>query len=295
MVFPLKRIFPYLQLTKFGIVSFVLFTAAGGFLIGCPFQIEFPLKKLILTLLGIYFLSSGSFALNQYQEKGIDRKMKRTGNRPIPSGRLKPMEAFIFSFVLIVLGLIISFSVSWKVVFLGITTLIFYNILYTLIWKKKSPFAAIPGAIPGAMPFVIGYTAASDIIFDLTNIYFFLVMFFWQMPHFWALAIRYQEDYKEANIPVLPFKKGLKVTKYYTGLYTMAYLALVLSAPSVIPVGWIYLLVTIPFAFKILWQLFVFLENPTGKSWTVFFLWTTSSILIFVMVPVIDRWWPWLP
>ncbi len=290
----IKTIFPYFQLTKFGIVSFVLFTTTGGFLIGCPFQIEFPFKKLIFTLLGIYLLSSGSFALNQYQEKDIDKKMKRTGNRPIPSGRLKPLKALVFSLVFIIFGLIVSFFVSWKVAGLGITTLVLYNIFYTLIWKKKSPFAAIPGAIPGAMPFVIGYTAASGIVFDLTNIYFFLVMFFWQMPHFWALAIRYQEDYKEANIPVLPLKKGLKVTKYYMGLYTLAYLALVLSAPLVVPVGWAYLIIAIPFAFKILWELFVFLENPVGKPWIVFFLWTTFSILVFVMVPAIDRWWPWL-
>lgn len=294
MNFSLKAIPFYFQLTKFGIVSFVLFTTAGGFFIGCPFQIEFPLKKLILTLLGIYFLSSGSFALNQYQERNIDKKMKRTENRPLPMGKLKPVEAFIFSFVFITLGLFVSFFVSLKVTLLGLTTLIFYNGLYTLIWKKKSPFAAIPGAIPGAMPFVIGYTAASDIIFDLINIYFFLVMFFWQMPHFWALAIRYQDDYKGANIPVLPFKRGLKVTKYYTGLYTMAYLVLVLSAPFVFPVGWIYLIVAIPFAFKILWELFVFLEDPKGKPWISFFLWTTSSILVFIMVPAIDRWWPWL-
>ena len=173
-------------------------------------------------------------------------------------------------------------------------TLIFYNIFYTLIWKKTSPFAAVPGAIPGAMPFVIGYTAASDVIFDLTNTYFFLVMFFWQMPHFWALALRYQESYRKAGIPVLPAERGLKVTEYYIGLYTLAYLTLVLSAPFVVPVGWGYLVVTIPFVFKILWELFVFLKDPLGKSWIVFFLWTTLSILIFIMIPAIDRWLPWL-
>ncbi len=290
----LKTISLYFQLTKFGIVSFVLFTTAGGFFIGCPFHFEFPFKRFIFTLLGIYFLSSGSFALNQYQERDIDKKMKRTKNRPIPSGCLKPLKALVFSLVFISLGLIVSSFVSWKVTGLGLMTLIFYNVFYTLIWKKQFPFAAIPGAIPGAMPFVIGYTAASDIVFDLTNVYFFLVMFFWQMPHFWALALRYQEDYRKAGIPVLPVKRGLKATKYYMGLYTMAYLTLVLSAPFVVSVGWVYLIVAIPFALKILWQLFVFLEDPMGKAWIGFFLWTTFSILVFIMVPAIDRWLPWL-
>ena len=284
----------YFQLTKFGIVSFVIFTTAGGFLIGLPFHIPFPLGRFLLTLLGIYLLSSGSFALNQYQERDIDKKMQRTQSRPLPSGQLKPASVLIFSLFFISLGLIISFLISWKLLCLGLITLVFYNFFYTLIWKKKSPFAAIPGAIPGAMPFVIGYTAGSDVIFDLTNIYFFLVMFFWQMPHFWALAIGYEEDYSKAGIPVLPAIRGLKTTKYYMGLYTMAYLALVLSAPFVVSVGWVYLMIAFPFVLKVLWELFVFLKNPMDKSWLVFFLWTTFSIIVFIWVPAIDRWLTWL-
>ena len=283
----------YFELTKFGIVSFVLFTATGGFFIGCPFQFQFPFLKFIFTLLGLYFLSSGSFALNQYQERDIDKKMPRTQNRPLPSGRLDPKKALWFSLLFIIIGLGFNFMVSWKLATLGFVTLILYNFFYTLMWKQTSAFAAVPGAIPGAMPFVMGYTAASDIIFDWINVYFFLVMFFWQMPHFWALALCYSEDYKKAGIPVLPVQRGLKETKYYIGLYTLAYLTLVLSAPFIVPVGWIYLLISIPFAFKVLWELFVFLKNPLGKSWLAFFLWTTFSILVFVMVPAIDRWLPW--
>ena len=177
---------------------------------------------------------------------------------------------------------------------LGLATVVFYNYFYTLKWKRQSPFAAIPGAIPGAMPFVIGYTAATDIIFDSVNFYFFLVMFFWQMPHFWALALRYKDDYALGGIPVLPAARGQKVTEFYVGIYTFAYLALALFAPFVVPVGWAYLLVMMPFAFKVLWELFGFLKDPLGKKWLGFFLWTTFSVLVFIIVPAIDRWSAWI-
>lgn len=284
----------YFDLTKFGIVSFVLFTATGGYLIGHPFNEPFSALKLLQCLLALALLSSGSFALNQYQEREIDNKMPRTQKRPLPSGRLTARQALIFAVVLLALGLALSFVYSTSVGWLGLSTVVLYNYFYTHLWKRSSPFAAVPGAIPGAMPFVIGYTAASGIVFDWVNVYFFLVMFFWQMPHFWALALRYQDDYKKGGIPVLPAERGLKTTEYYVGIYTFAYIALALSAPFILEVGWAYLLVAMPFAFKIVWELFRFIKDPLGKSWLGFFLWTTFSILIFILVPAVDRWMVWL-
>lgn len=284
----------YFELTKFGIVIFVIFTATGGYLIGHPFNQEFSVINLIITLLGLYFLSSGSFALNQYQERDIDKLMPRTRGRPIPSGRVSPKSAKSFALIFLMLGTLLLTVISYQTVMLGLATVLMYNLFYTTMWKQKSPFAAVPGAMPGAMPFVIGYTAASGVVFDLINLYFFLVMFFWQMPHFWALALRYQEDYKKGGIPVLPAAKGVKATEYYVGIYTFAYLALVLSAPFVVPVGWGYLFVALPFAFKVLWELFAFIKDPMGKHWLGFFLWTTFSVLIFIIVPAIDRWAPWI-
>ncbi|MCB0377342.1 MAG: heme o synthase [Bdellovibrionales bacterium] len=284
----------YFELTKLGIVFFVLFTASGGFLLGHPMHLEFPILKILLTLAGLYFLSSGSFALNQYQEREIDKKMPRTQSRPLPSGAIEPKNALLFAISFLLIGAGLCFAISTKVGVLGLATVLMYNFLYTKLWKLRSPFAAVPGAIPGAMPFVIGYTAASDQIWTIENLYFFLVMFFWQMPHFWALAIRYKDDYKAAGIPVLPAAKSARDTEYYMGLYTFAYVILALAAPLFAPVGWAYLILAIPFAFKVLWEFFRFIKNPDRKRWVGFFLWTTFSILIFVLVPAVDRWSPWL-
>ena len=284
----------FLRLTKFGIVCFVIFTACGGYFMGLPISHQFPLVDFAIFLVGLYCLSSGSFALNQYQEREIDQLMPRTRTRPLPNGEMTPQQVVYIAVALLTVGSGLCFLTHWKVGILGLVTVFFYNYLYTKVWKRNMAFAAVPGAIPGAMPFVLGYTAASGLVFTLENLYFFAIMFFWQMPHYWVLAMRYKEDYSAARIPVLPAVRGDHFTMYYIGLYMFAYLALVFGAPFFAPVGWAYLILALPFAFKVLWEFFRFVNESQQKRWLPFFLWTTFSILVFILVPAIDRWTPWL-
>ena len=110
-------------------------------------------------------------------------------------------------------------------------TVFLYNGLYTVWFKPKFSYAAVPGALPGAMPVVIGYVAINPNWFSTEIIYLYLIMFLWQMPHFWSLAIRYREDYKAGGVPVLPIKFGENYTKYQIGLYMFAYLTLAVVSP----------------------------------------------------------------
>jgi len=284
----------FFTLTKFGIVCFVLFTAAGGYLIGQPMHRAIDLPQFFIFLLGLYCLSSGSFTMNQWQEREKDHLMDRTRKRPIPSGKVSPNLALATSLGLMTVGLVVLGSVSLKLVYLGVATVVMYNGLYTLWWKPTMAFAAVPGALPGAMPFVFGYTAASGLVFTLENFFFFMVMFLWQMPHFWALALKYQKDYAKADFPVLPLVIGYNSTLYYIGLYTFAYLALALTAPFFIEVGWLYFAIAMPFAFIVLLEFFRFVNDPDRKRWIQFFLWTTFSVLVFVLVPAVDRWSSWI-
>jgi len=284
----------YSSLTKFGIVAFVLFTAAGGYFIGQPMHQPIALVEFFVFLTGLYFLSSGSFILNQWQEKEKDHLMDRTKSRPLPSGKIKPNVAIGLAMVFLTLGLGLLGWVSIKLVYLGVATIVIYNGLYTIWWKPTMAFAAVPGALPGAMPFVFGYTAASGVVFTMENLYFFLIMFLWQMPHFWALALKYQKDYAKADFPVLPLVIGENSTLYYIGLYTFAYLALALTAPLFVKVGWLYLAIAMPFAFIVLVEFFRFIGDPERKRWIQFFLWTTFSVLVFVLVPAVDRWSSWI-
>jgi len=153
------------------------------------------------TVGGLFLLACGSAALNQYQEHDTDAKMKRTQDRPIPSGRMSATHALIFALVLIFIGSGILFYYSgFLAMQLGVLTLIWYNGFYTPL-KKKSAFAVVPGSLIGALPPMVGYAAAGGSILDPQIIAFAFFMFMWQIPHFWLIVIRHGNDYQEGGFP----------------------------------------------------------------------------------------------
>lgn len=280
----------YLDLTKFGITTFVLFTASAGFFLSQSLEKEINVTLWLLMAVSLYFFSAGIFSLNQYQEHGIDKKMDRTKNRPIPAGKINPHQAYILSIALIALGLFFALKINVIVFLLELATMFFYNLVYTMHWKPKMPFAAIPGAIPGAMPVVVGYAVNQPKFWTMECIYLFVIMFLWQMPHFWMLAIKYSDDYKKGGLPVLPSIRGHDVTVFYTGIYLFAYVALALACPWFAPAGWGYFLLVIPVSAKVMWEFFLYFHEQSKRNWTSVFLWVTFSVIFYVSIPVVDRW-----
>jgi heme o synthase len=280
----------YTDLIKFGIVCFVLCTGAAGYLLAQDQNTPLNSIHFFLFLLATFFFSAGSFALNQYQEKDIDRMMPRTQGRPIPAGLVKERSVLALAIIFLILGTLIGYLfVSGWFTILGLLTTALYNGAYTMFWKKYWAFGAVPGAIPGAMPVVLGF-AAHNLQFTIECMYLFVLMFLWQMPHFWALALRYKDDYKKANIPVLPVVIGEHNTLYHMGLYVFAYAAWAVISPWFISVWIAYLLVIIPFSAKVVWEFLRFQQDTSKSRWMSFFLWTTFSVIVFVMIPVIDKW-----
>jgi protoheme IX farnesyltransferase len=280
----------YLDLTKSGIVVFVLLTGLAGFALSHPLFAHWDWTQLVLTLFTLYFFSSGSFAINQAQEWATDELMPRTEGRPIPSGKITKTQAYILGFGYLVLGLFFAVLINTTVVVLSLSTVVLYNLLYTLYWKRKWAFGAVPGAIPGAVPVMIGYAANTDTIFTPDCIYIFALVFLWQMPHFWALAIRYKDDYAKGGIPVLPVRIGTQATLYHMGLYTFTYIAVALASPWFTPPHYAYIFLVIPCAIKLLWEFFKYYRAGAQEKWLSFFLWTNFSVLLFLAAPVIDRW-----
>lgn len=280
----------YSDLIKFGIVCFVLATGAAGYLLAQDHNAPLRTAHFLYFLFATFCFSSGSFALNQYQEKDLDKLMVRTQNRPIPSGALGAKKVLVIGLLLLCVGATVGwFLVSVAFTLAGLLTAFLYNIAYTMFWKKYWAFGAVPGAIPGAMPVVLGF-AAHDMQFTVPCLYLFVLMFLWQMPHFWALAIKYKDDYKKASIPVLPTVVGEHTTLYHMGLYVFAYAAWAVVSPWFISVWIAYLIVIIPFVSKVVWEFFLFQQDTSKKRWTSFFLWTTFSVIVFVMIPVLDKW-----
>jgi protoheme IX farnesyltransferase len=277
------------ELTKAGIITFVVICAAAGYALGFRIESEFSILHLLSVLVGITLLSGGSFALNQIQEVELDKKMPRTRRRPLACGRISERRAWSVALTGLVLGSILLFRASWTSGALGLLTVFLYNVCYTLYWKRRLAFGAVPGAIPGAMPVVIGYAANTSNIFTSECAYAFLIMFLWQMPHYWSLAIRFAKDYREAGIPVLPVSRGERVTAVQIGLYTFVYVGLALLSPWFVDSRYLYLFVVIPLALKVMWEFFKYMHG-IQQNWLRFFMWTNVSMLVFLIAAVVDKW-----
>lgn len=279
-----------MDLTKSGIVCFVLVSGLAGYAIGMLPDEPWIWERLVATLIALYFFSAGSFALNQAQEWRIDQKMPRTERRPIPSGKVSVSQASVLGVGFILLGCFAALLVNVWVLATGLATVLLYNGLYTLYWKRKWAFGAVPGAIPGAMPVVVGYAANSSEFLHPELIYAFLILFLWQMPHFWSLAIRFKDDYQKGGIPVLPLRVGTDATLFHMGLYVFAYVGLALASPWLTSAYFFYAIIVVPFALKVLYEFFKYYRAGARARWLPFFLWTNFSVLIFLIGPVIDKW-----
>lgn len=289
----------YLDLTKFGIVVFVLLVTLAGYLLSAPTEGPFAYLHVLRLIGGVYFLASGSLALNQVQEWRLDQKMQRTAKRPIASGKITPWVGLILAFSYLIVGSYLLFQVSRWSFLLGILNVSLYNGFYTYWWKPKWPMAALPGAIPGALPVLMGYfawpEALADSAYKSEPWYLFLLLFLWQMPHFWLLAIKYKQDYAAAGIPTLPVAKGEDVTKRQMGWYTFIYVLTAMGMPlfTTLSLSWVSGLILLASGCVGLVLLWRYLRDCTqpGKSWFLFFMWINLSILVFLSLPVFVKWY----
>ncbi len=196
-----SRFSDYLALTRPRVVLMVLVTTLVGFYLGSSEVLNW--SRLLQTLIGTALGAGGTLALNQYLEKDVDTRMERTRLRPLPDGRLQPIEVLIFGATLAIAGpLYLIIAVNPLSGLVTGTIVLSYLFAYTPL-KRKSPLCSIVGAIPGALPPVIGWVAASGDL-GLGAWMLFAILFLWQLPHSLAIACLYREDYARAGIRVLP-------------------------------------------------------------------------------------------
>jgi protoheme IX farnesyltransferase len=265
-------------------------TLAAGFFIGQPFESSVEVFRFILTVISVTALALASGALNQIQEMNADSQMERTKNRPLPAGRISKRFAILLVFFLLLAGTCAGAAVSGKVLALGWTAVISYNGFYTLWWKKKMAFAAIPGAIPGALPILIGFQAHDYALFDPRGIYLFAILFFWQMPHFWVLALKYSNDYDQGGFPTLPVAKGTAVTRQQITLWCLAYAAVAMMGSLFFPLGIFGVVSLLAVSIWMVFELVRFLNHPEQKTWLRFFLSINFSMIAYLMIILADLW-----
>ncbi len=194
-----SRAFDYVTLLKPRITSLVAATAAGGYYVGSGTG-GVPMLHAIA---GTAVCAAGASALNMALERRPDSLMERTMDRPVPAGRVSVTEAFAVGALLSIAGVVyLALAANWLAAALGLAAVVGYAFVYTPL-KTRTHLATLIGAVPGALPPVIGYAAGAAVL-DRGAAALFLILFFWQLPHFLALAWLYREQYAKAGVPVLP-------------------------------------------------------------------------------------------
>ena len=206
----------FLEITKVRLSVSVLFSSVAGYLLGTDYV---SLTELILLCIGGYSMVGASNVYNQIIEKDLDVLMDRTKNRPIPSGRMSVQLAFIIAVSLTIIGIIALYIINPITAMFGSVCIFMYVSLYTPL-KTKTPLSVFVGAFPGAIPFMLGWVAATG-SFGIEPGTLFMIQFFWQFPHFWAIAWFLFDDYEKAGFFMLPTGKRDKSTALQAVLYTL--------------------------------------------------------------------------
>ncbi len=206
----------FLELTKVRLSVSVVFSSIAGYFLGA--DVLDPLA-IVLLAFGGYFMVGASNAFNQIVEKDLDALMKRTQNRPIPSGRMSVQTAFIVAATFTLLGIAVLYVINPKTAMFGAISIFMYVSLYTPL-KTKTPLSVFVGAFPGAIPFMLGWVAATG-NFGIEAGTLFMIQFFWQFPHFWAIGWFLFDDYKKAGFFMLPNGKRDRGTAIQVVLYSI--------------------------------------------------------------------------
>lgn len=250
------------ELTKPRVAVLVLFTVAAGGLLAARGAVDWPI--LLHTIWGTALVASSACALNQYLERDSDALMARTENRPLPAGRLQPLAVLMFGTALGVVGLVyLAIAVRQPVaVVVALVTLLSYVFVYTPL-KRLTWLNTLIGAVPGALPPLIGWTAMRG-TFDLEGLSLFLILFLWQLPHFYAIAWIYRDDYASAGMVMLPVvdRDGRRTARQMVGFCVLLIGASLLPA-ALTTLGWLYLAGAAVLGFGFLATTLIFARSPS--------------------------------
>lgn len=276
------------EITKARLAISVVFSSIAGYLLGA-IQIEW--SALLLLAFGGYCMVGASNAYNQIIEKDLDALMNRTKNRPIPSGRMSVNQALTIAVSLTIIGVVTLYILNPKTAMFGAISIFLYTSVYTPL-KTKTPLSVFVGAFPGAIPFMLGWVAATN-DFGIEPGTLFMIQFFWQFPHFWALGWMLDEDYKKGGFKMLPTGRKDRSTALQIIMYTIWMMLI-----SVIPVFGITgrLQLSIPAAIIVLSMGMVMLifafrlyergDNPSARK---LMLASVGYISLMQIVYVVDK------
>jgi protoheme IX farnesyltransferase len=238
----------YVDMTKPKVQSLLLFTTVTTmYVAGTP-----SIGLVLLTCLGGALATGGAGAINHYIDRDIDARMRRTANRPVPSGRVKPWAALTYGIVLGVCSFaLLATTVNVLAASLALSGLLGYVLVYTLWLKRRTPQNIVIGGAAGAVPPLVAWAAVTGHLSG-TAIYLFAIVFYWTPPHFWALSLLMKDEYASAGVPMLPVVRGEAETRWQILLYTILLVAVTL----------------LPFAFGVFDGLYLVAALILGSAFT---------------------------
>jgi protoheme IX farnesyltransferase len=275
----------YVMLTKPRIISLLLIITLLPMFLAGP---EAPSGWLILwTMIGGFLAAGGANAINQYVDRDIDHVMVRTRKRPLPGGRMSPMHVLVFGIVLCVASFgLLWWQVNLLTAILALSGFLFYVFVYTGLLKRTSTQNIVIGGAAGAVPPLVGWAAVANEI-ALLPLIMFLIVFYWTPPHFWALALMRQKEYKAAGVPMLPVVAGDWETHRQIVLYSVLLLLFCILPVFLQLLGPVYLVLALALNGVFLWQAVAILRNPTNANvWRLYKYSLLYLALLFVAMGV---------
>jgi len=282
----MERINTYYQLTKPGVLYGNVLTAVAGFFLAAAGSVDWVVFAAML--IGQTLVIASACVMNNYLDQDIDKIMKRTKKRPSVTGAVGDLQMQIFSAVLGFVGLIILIiGTNWLVVTIGIVGWVTYVWLYGALSKRKSIHGTLVGSISGAMPIAGGYAAVSGTV-DLGLIIVFLILFFWQFPEFYSIAVYRRKEYKAAGIPVMTVVKGNNSTIIQIFIYTILYVLSTLALTIAGYTGWIYFAIMLVSGLYWVWLGYQGLTAQEPEKWArkMFRFSMIAILLLCIMLSV---------
>ena len=279
------------EITKAGLAISVLFSSVAGYFLGFSDEHPFQWSVLIMLAIGGYCMVGASNAFNQVIEKDLDALMDRTKNRPVPAGRMSPTTALLVASLLTIIGIALLYMINPKTAMFGAISIFLYTSVYTPL-KTVTSLSVFVGAFPGAIPFMLGWVAATG-DFGIEAGTLFLIQFFWQFPHFWAIGWFLYEDYKRAGFFMLPTGKKDKGTALQVILYTV-WLVIASLLPSLGYTGKLFISpIAAVLVFLLgLWMLYYAVQLyklRSAKAAKTLMLVSVSYITLLQFVYIIDK------
>jgi protoheme IX farnesyltransferase len=276
----------YLELAKLRIVTLLLFTTLTAMIVaarGVP-----PLVILLPTLIGGALSAMGASAINQYLDRDMDAKMNRTARRPIPSGRVAPVNALIFGLSLVVWStLILWLFVNPLSALLALGGAIYYVVIYTVLLKRNTVVNIVIGGGAGAMPVLVGWAAVTGGL-SYEALILFAIVFYWTPPHSWALALLVNNDYARANVPMMPVARGEEVTRRQILLYAIQLFIVSLTPVLFGFLGGIYFVAAALLGLGLIRASILLLRQKDGAAARKAYKFSTAYLAFIFMAMMVD-------